>query len=58
MLSAKDAVPVSHRFLIRSRIDTGENCKQLYWQVIAGFLLSYGILTHFVRVWFIRRWGI
>jgi len=29
----------------------------LYWPILAGFLLSYGVLTHFVKVWFFRRWG-
>jgi len=29
----------------------------LYWPIILAFLLSYGILTHFVKVWFFRRWG-
>ena len=29
----------------------------LYWPIVLAFLLSYGILTHFVRVWFFRRWG-
>jgi Mg2+-importing ATPase len=30
---------------------------QLYWAFIAGFLLSYAILTHLVKTWFVRRWG-
>ncbi len=30
----------------------------LYWPIIAGFLLGYAILTHLVKTWFIRRWGI
>ena len=29
----------------------------LYWPIILAFLLSYGIITHFVKVWFFRRWG-
>ena len=29
----------------------------LYWPIIAGFLLSYAILTHLVKTWFVRRWG-
>ncbi|KAH2824823.1 hypothetical protein KXV85_000325, partial [Aspergillus fumigatus] len=29
----------------------------LYWPILAGFLLSYGVLTHGVKVWFFRRWG-
>jgi Mg2+-importing ATPase len=30
----------------------------LYWPIVAGFLLSYAILTHLVKTWFIRRWGL
>ncbi|SFK68413.1 magnesium-translocating P-type ATPase [Methylocapsa palsarum] len=30
----------------------------LYWFFIAGFLLSYAVLTHLVKTWFVRRWGI
>jgi Mg2+-importing ATPase len=30
----------------------------LYWPIIAGFLLSYSVLTHLVKTWFIRRWGV
>jgi len=29
----------------------------LYWLIIAGFLLTYAILTHLVKTWFVRRWG-
>ncbi|MGO4440353.1 magnesium-translocating P-type ATPase [Rhizobium sp. RAF56] len=29
----------------------------LYWPIIAGFLMSYAILTTIVKTWFIRRWG-
>jgi len=29
----------------------------LYWPIIASFLLSYAILTHLVKTWFVRRWG-
>jgi len=29
----------------------------LYWPILAGFLLSYALLTQFVKVWFVRRWG-
>jgi P-type Mg2+ transporter len=29
----------------------------LYWYMIAAFLLTYAILTHVVKTWFIRRWG-
>jgi Mg2+-importing ATPase len=31
---------------------------RLYWPIVAGFLLSYSILTHLVKSWFIRRWGV
>jgi Mg2+-importing ATPase len=30
---------------------------QLYWVFIGGFLVSYAILTHIVKSWFVRRWG-
>jgi Mg2+-importing ATPase len=29
----------------------------LYWPMVAAMLLSYAILTHLVKVWFVRRWG-
>jgi P-type Mg2+ transporter len=29
----------------------------LYWPLVAGMLLSYAILTHLVKVWFVRRWA-
>ena len=29
----------------------------LYWPIIASCLLSYAILTHLVKTWFVRRWG-
>ena len=29
----------------------------LYWFILAGFLLSYATLTHIVKTWFVRRWG-
>ena len=29
----------------------------LYWPLVATMLLTYSILTHFVKVWFVRRWG-
>jgi P-type Mg2+ transporter len=28
-----------------------------YWPLVATMLLSYSVLTHFVKVWFVRRWG-
>ena len=29
----------------------------LYWPLVATMLLTYAMLTHFVKVWFVRRWG-
>jgi Mg2+-importing ATPase len=29
----------------------------VYWLWIAGFLITYGILTHFVKTWFFNRYG-
>jgi Mg2+-importing ATPase len=29
----------------------------LYWPLVAAMLLTYAILTHLVKVWFVRRWG-
>lgn len=29
----------------------------LYWPIILSFLLAYGVLTHFVKVWFFKRYG-
>jgi len=29
----------------------------IFWAWIAGFLVSYGILTHFVKTWFFNRYG-
>jgi len=28
-----------------------------YWVCIAGFLITYSILTHFVKTWFFKRYG-
>jgi P-type Mg2+ transporter len=30
----------------------------LYWPLVAAMLLAYAFLTHVVKVWFIRRWGL
>jgi len=30
----------------------------LYWPLVAIMLMTYGILTHLVKVWFIRKWGL
>ena len=29
-----------------------------YWPLVAIMLVTYAILTHLVKVWFIRRWGL
>jgi Mg2+-importing ATPase len=29
----------------------------LYWPLVAGLLIAYAVLTHFVKVRFVRRWG-
>lgn len=29
----------------------------LYWPLVVAILLTYAILTHTVKVWFIRKWG-
>jgi Mg2+-importing ATPase len=29
----------------------------LYWPLLATMLLGYSLLTHLVKVWFVRRWG-
>ena len=29
----------------------------LYWPLVATLLLAYALLTHLVKVWFVRRWG-
>jgi P-type Mg2+ transporter len=29
----------------------------LYWPLVAVTLLTYAILTHLVKMWFVRRWG-
>jgi Mg2+-importing ATPase len=29
----------------------------IFWAWIAGFLVTYGILTHFVKTWFFNRYG-
>jgi len=30
----------------------------LYWPLVGAMLLTYATLTHFVKVWFTRRWGL
>lgn len=29
----------------------------LYWPLLLTMLLTYAVLTHLVKVWFVRRWG-
>lgn len=29
----------------------------IFWAWIAGFLISYGVLTHIVKVWFFKKYG-
>jgi P-type Mg2+ transporter len=30
----------------------------LYWPLVIAMLLAYAVLTHLVKVWFVRRWGL
>jgi Mg2+-importing ATPase len=30
----------------------------LYWPLVAVMLMAYAVLTHLVKVWFVRRWGL
>jgi Mg2+-importing ATPase len=30
----------------------------LYWPLVACILTTYAILTHLVKIWFIRKWGL
>jgi len=30
----------------------------LYWPLVAAMLVAYAVLTHLVKVWFIRKWGL
>ena len=30
----------------------------LYWPLVAAIVMSYAILTHFIKVWFVHRWGL
>jgi Mg2+-importing ATPase len=29
----------------------------LYWPLVFSMLVTYSILAHLVKVWFVRRWG-
>jgi Mg2+-importing ATPase len=29
----------------------------LYWPLVATMLVSYSVLTHLIKSWFVRRWG-
>ena len=30
---------------------------RLYWPLVAAVLMSYAVLTHLTKLWFVRRWG-
>ena len=30
---------------------------QLYWFILAAFLFTYATLTHLIKSWFVKRWG-
>lgn len=30
----------------------------LYWPLVRAMLLAYAVLTHVVKAWFVRRWGL
>ncbi len=30
----------------------------LYWPLVVAMLLTYAVLTHLVKVWFVRKWGL
>ena len=30
----------------------------LYWVFLVAMMFAYAVLTHFVKMWFVRRWGI
>ncbi|MDR3465524.1 MAG: magnesium-translocating P-type ATPase [Xanthobacteraceae bacterium] len=30
----------------------------LYWPLVAAMMLAYATLTHFVKVWFVHKWGL
>jgi Mg2+-importing ATPase len=29
-----------------------------YWPLVTAMLFAYAVLTHFVKAWFVRRWGL
>ncbi len=29
----------------------------LYWPLVAGMMVTYAVMTHLVKSWFVRRWG-
>ena len=29
----------------------------LYWPAVIAIIVCYAILTHYVKTWFVRRWG-
>jgi Mg2+-importing ATPase len=30
----------------------------LYWLAVFAIILSYCVLAHLVKTWFVRRWGL
>jgi Mg2+-importing ATPase len=30
---------------------------RLYWPLVATMLVTYAVLTHLIKLWFVRRWG-
>jgi Mg2+-importing ATPase len=30
---------------------------KLYWFILAAFLFTYATLTHLIKTWFVKRWG-
>jgi Mg2+-importing ATPase len=30
----------------------------LYWPLVAAIVMSYAVLTHLIKVWFVHRWGL
>jgi Mg2+-importing ATPase len=30
----------------------------LYWPLVAAMMIGYAVLTHLVKTWFVRRWGV
>jgi hypothetical protein len=47
-------------FLNGIRAERGDMPRELEidWPLVAAMLATYAVLTHFVKVWFTRRWGL